>query len=76
MLTCLAYLLKGAVHECELPHSCHPRTLLNTDVCGIWQVLCESLLWVGKTVEEFGLGALNVKYLIEWLKVSARPADW
>lgn len=31
---------------------------------------------MGKTVEEFGLGAINVKYLIEWLKVSLCLVDW
>lgn len=34
------------------------------------QVLAESLIWMGKTIDEFGVSVLNVKSLIEWLKVS------
>ena len=32
------------------------------------QVLSESLGWMAKTVADFGLGALNVKTLVDWMK--------
>ena len=32
------------------------------------QVLTETLAWMAETVEEFGLGMLDVKLLIEWMK--------
>ena len=39
------------------------------------QVLSESLAWVGRAVEEFGLGALDVRLLLEWLKADLGSAN-
>lgn len=33
------------------------------------QVLSESLLWMGKAIEDFGLSIMNVQQLIGWIKV-------
>jgi len=39
------------------------------------QVLSESLAWMGRAVEDFGLGALDVRLLLEWLKADLGSAN-
>lgn len=39
------------------------------------QVLSESLGWMAKTVEDFGLSTLNVKTLVDWMKADLASSN-
>lgn len=40
-----------------------------------WQVLAETINWMTKATQEFGLGVMNTKNLIDWIQVDAASTN-